>query len=319
MSARAQSARLDALMLEAGAALDVAKRSARKTEQRVREAGRAVGVVHEDLLEPARIGEPALVIPIAANRKLAPVDLVDVGGARKRPVPRRPHVSATYMPIRQTCPRSCAFRDNGCMAQSGYTGRPVRRLEALAEGLDAWELARLEARGIDRLCVRGVPQDGGRDGTRGRDLRLHVSGDVTVTAGARALAGAVLRWQRRGGGTAWTFTHAWASLSRDAWGSISVLASVEEPADAELARERGYTPAITVRRFPSESSFRLEGSDTRWIPCPAETRGRTCVECRLCLDREPHLFENGAGIAFAVHGPQGGRARRQLPVLEASS
>lgn len=315
MNARAQSARIDALMLEAGAALDVARRSARRAEHGVREAGRIVGVLHEDLVEPARVGEPVLVVPIAANRKLSPVDLIDVGGPRKRPVPRRPHVSATYLPVQQTCPRSCPFRGHGCMAQSGYTGRSVRRLEALAKGLDGWELARLEARAIDRLCVRGVPQDGGRDGTGSRDLRLHVSGDVTITAGARALAAAVRRWQRRGGGSAWTFTHAWKTIAREAWGPISVLASVEAPRDAELARARGYTPAITVRSFPSESRFRLRGSDTRWVPCPAETRERTCVECRLCLDRESHLFETGGGIAFAVHGPQGGAARRRLPVV----
>lgn len=257
-----------------------------------------------------------LVLPRSANRKLAPVDLVDVGMDRKRPVPRAPFCSATYIPIAQTCPDSCPFKSGGCFASSGYSGRPVRRMEANAEGLSAADIARAEAKGLDGLDRNGVEPDGGRDGKSPRDLRLHVSGDVTTPEGLDLLAGAVVRWQGRGGGSAWTFTHSWRTLPRARWRSISVLASVETPAQVEEARERGYTPALTIREFPDGAKpFKVPGAETSFIPCPAETKGATCVECRLCVDREPFLHEKNKGIAFAVHGVQSAQAKKRLPMF----
>lgn len=295
----------DELVMHALDEIDVGRRNARR-------AAEQMGVGVDEL---ATAEQPALVIPVAANRKLSPVDLVDVGMARRRPVPRRPFCSATYVPVQQTCPRTCPFRGNGCMAQSGYTGRAVRRIEALAEGMSSYEIGRQEALALDRLCRRGVPRDGGRDGESPRDLRLHISGDVTEDSSLRVLAAAVSRWKARGGGSAWTFTHAWERLERERWRPISVLASIERPEQSELAQARSYVPAITVRTFPSTKPFRVAGSRTMWIPCPAETKKRTCVECRLCLDHEDQLYERGHGIAFAVHGGQSKKAKRQLPTL----
>lgn len=257
-----------------------------------------------------------LVLPRSANRKLAPVDLVDVGMDRKRPVPRAPFCSATYIPIAQTCPDSCTFKSGGCFASSGYSGRPVRRMEANAAGLSAADIARAEAKGLDGLDRNGVEPDGGRDGKSPRDLRLHVSGDVTTPEGLDLLAGAVERWQSRGGGSAWSFTHSWRTLPRARWRSVSVLASVETPEQVGEARERGYTPALTIREFPDGAKpFKVPGAETAFIPCPAETKGTTCVSCRLCLDREPHLRATNRGIAFAVHGMQSTQAKRKLPMF----
>jgi hypothetical protein len=260
-----------------------------------------------------RVDSPALVIPIAANRKLGPVDMVDVGLPRKRPVPRRPYVASTYLPVAQSCPSSCTFRDNGCMAQSGYTGRAVRRLEVAAADMSHYEIEAAEARALDRLLPRGVPRDGGRDGRSPRDLRLHVSGDVGSVPGLRAIAAAVDRLKARGLGSAWTFTHAWRSLPREIWEPISVLASVEASADAELAWALGYAPAIVVPRFPGTRTFELGGF--RWTPCPAELRKATCATCRLCLDGVDRMHAERRGIAFAVHGPGAEDAKRRLPVI----
>jgi hypothetical protein len=272
---------------------------------------------------------PALAIPVAANRKLAPVEMQVAFRAdgrqfeRKRPVPQRPHCSSTYLPVKQTCPETCPFQGNGCMAEAGYTGRAVKRLEELAttavRGLSrldaATRLVKAEARAIDSMFARGVPKHGGRDGNGPVDMRLHVSGDVTTAAGLRYLRSAVERWQRRGGGTPWTFTHAWRRLHRALWGPISVLASVETPEEAEEAWRRGYTPAMTVREFPAPRAFHVEGSGITWIPCPAELRKATCVQCRLCLDRADWLHAQRKGIAFQLHGPERKKAARRLPVL----
>ncbi len=56
----------------------------------------------------------------------------------------------------------------------------------------------------------------------------------------------------------------------------------------------------------------FERDGVRWIPCPEQTRGKTCAECRLCWDTES-LRACGAGIAFAVHGAS---KKRVLNVIQ---
>lgn len=57
----------------------------------------------------------------------------------------------------------------------------------------------------------------------------------------------------------------------------------------------------------------------RIVPCPAEpvyAEGNpraTCVQCRLCLDRDPVALNTA--IAFEVHGPRSKKARRALARL----
>lgn len=308
----------DDLFAEAAKVLDAGRRGARRTHADVIAAAGTLGLSADDLVDDTLVDAiakrpvPALIITKSANRKLAPVALVDVGGDRPRPIPQGPYCDATYLPVRQTCPSSCPFRGHGCMAESGYTGRAVRRLESLAAGMSAREVARAEANEIDRLHRNGVPRDGGRDGKSPRDLRLHVSGDVATAGGLRDLVSVLESWKLRGGGSCWTFTHWWRELP-DRWGPISVLASIEDPADAELARARGYAPALTVRSFPSRKAFAAGG--TTWIPCPAETSDTTCIECRLCLEQTDRLRDTNRGIAFAAHGPGDGAAKRRLPVI----
>jgi hypothetical protein len=244
-------------------------------------------------------GGPARMQLASANRKLSPVDLVDVGGSRKRPIPRGPFCCSTYVSIEATCSSACPFKGAGCYVQAGFTGRAVRQLDELAVGSSSLDVSLAEVAVIDGAFRKGVPQDGARGG---RDLRLHDSGDASTVGGAIMLGEAAARWRARGGGSVWTYTHAWRDVDRSNWGpSVSVLASVEKPADIPRARAHGYAPAIVVERHKSAAAYELEG--TRVIPCPAETLGKTCVECRLCLDRD--LYGMSAGIAFAVHGTTG--------------
>jgi hypothetical protein len=255
----------------------------------------------------------------SSDRKLSPVAMVRVKSPkadfRRRPIPQGPHCSSTYVSISSTCPTSCVFKDNGCYVTSGFTASMSKKLDAEAADLDADEVIQNECATIDSafpgltLPRSGrIPQDGARGG---RDLRLHVGGDVGTQAGVKTLASAAHRWLARGGGTVWTYTHRWRKIPRSAWGEISVLASVEKPHEMREALARGYAPAITLREFPSDKAFELEM--VKVIPCPAETFGTTCVECRLCLDRD--LVRMKAAIGFAVHGFGKDRAARRLPVL----
>lgn len=239
------------------------------------------------------------------NSKLAPVRYEPKSGRSlfPRPVATGPFCSSTFAAIQASCPDSCRFKrdtdgtSHGCFADAGLTRGRGKKLDTAAAGMSALEVAKAEALAIRRMFRgRRIPQDGARGG---RDLRIHVGGDATTDACARELAGAADDWRARGGGAVWSYSHSWRDVKRSSWGSVSVLASIEDPADARRARARGYVAALVVERFPSERRFTLAGED--FIPCPAETRGRTCVECRLCFD-DDRLRRLGVGIAFALHG-----------------
>jgi len=216
-------------------------------------------------------------------------------------------VDATYASIRATCPASCALRDAGCYAQSGNVAMHVRRLDAAASGLTPIQAARYEAGAIDAAWGGGrVPE--------GQLLRLHVSGDARTTGAARVLGAAVARWIKRGGRAAWSYTHAWRTVPRSAWGPVSVLASMENTKDAAAATEQGYAPAVVVSAFP-DGARAWEADGVRWIPCPAQAGDRTCEECRLCV-RGDELRDRGMGIAFEAHGGQASSVKRRLAMVD---
>jgi hypothetical protein len=247
-------------------------------------------------------------VAAARNPKLAPV-IYEPTATRPRPAPAAPYVCSTMTSIAATCPGRCRFKGHGCYAQAGFLSFTARKLDDAAIGLSSEDVIREEVRLIDRAFHGGaIPQDGA---CGGRDLRLHVVGDVGNTAGAKMLGQSATRWRQRGGGRVWTYTHCWRFIPRSAWGpDISVMASVEKPAEIEQARRRGYASVIVVEAFPDGAkAFRLAGSTTRIVPCPAETReGMTCIRCRLCLDRD--LLTLGRAIGLRPHGP-GARAAAQ--------
>jgi len=241
---------------------------------------------------------PYSIQPVAANNKLNPIRVEIANNGRKRFVPCGPaYAASTYASIAATCPITCAFKDNGCYAQAGAGHLTMGRLDAIGRTMVPLDVTLAEADGLSRLWPKGVPQDGGAGG---RDLRLHVGGESSCEAGARALADAVAGLKSRGLGTPWTFTHRWAEIDRDAWGPIGVLASIDHADDAGAAMARGYAPAITVPEFDGRKLIDI-GGGAKAIPCPYEAGADlTCVTCRLCLDED--LLGRRRGIAFRAHG-----------------
>jgi hypothetical protein len=77
----------------------------------------------------------------------------------------------------------------------------------------------------------------------------------------------------------------------------------------------GYACAIIVAEHPSDKAYKLPGSETKWLPCPAQTRDVQCVKCKLCFNAD-RLFKDGYGIAFAVHGAGKNVAKRHLQVIQ---
>jgi hypothetical protein len=216
-------------------------------------------------------------------------------------------VDATYASIKATCPSSCPLRDEGCYAQTSYVGMINWRLDRRARGGSPLALARAEAKCIDDAYEGGaVPT--------GRAMRLHVSGDSRTMAGTAILDRAVGRWKARGGGACWSYTHAYRHVPKSFWRNVSTLASIESASEAEGARAQGYAPAIVVPYHPSDKAYTLPGSDTKFIPCPAQTRGVGCSDCKLCFNAD-RLYEGNFGIAFAVHGVRKEKAKRHLNVV----
>lgn len=247
----------------------------------------------------------------ASTQKLSHIYMDPVPGLRKfRPEPTKPYVCATYVSISATCPDTCVFKDNGCFAQNGFIRRITRPLDEQAKeaALTGLQVAKNEAVLMDRAfsgrwggpCQR-IPQDGRRGG---RDLRLHVGGDVSGSDAVVILADAARRWLRRGGGDVWTYTHRWREIPVDLWGPIRVWASTETVVEALEAQARGYRASMTIdHRYALQQRHAFRDRSTKAsvdvIPCPWETRKVPCNHCRLCL-REP--IPGNPVIGFVVHG-----------------
>jgi len=191
-----------------------------------------------------------------------------------------------------SCPSDCVFMNAGCYAERGPLGAFVlaplndHAKEIGATGLD---VAVAEAKAIDEMDV-----------VVGRPLRLHTVGDCASDEAALLVSAASERYEERGGGRVWTYTHAWKNVSRKSWGSVSVLASCETEGDVKAARKRGYAAALVVEQFKSKRRHKHGKTDI--LPCPSMTKkGVTCSDCKLCFD-DAGIRERNYAIGFAIHG-----------------
>lgn len=199
---------------------------------------------------------------------------------------------ATTYAAQTTCPSDCPLKNHGCYAEGGMVGMHTRRLNSNAGGLSIEELAQMEADEIDKLNVK-------------TPLRVHVVGDCKTDAAAKLVSGAMERFKKRSGQPAYTYTHAWRRVSRSSWGDASVLASCENAEQIKQAHSRGYAAAVVVDSFPSDKAYMLD--DVKVIPCPAQTKGKTCDACRLCMHSDKLLHSKNT-IAFSVHGSSSKKA-----------
>jgi hypothetical protein len=213
-------------------------------------------------------------------------------------------ISATYA-SQATCPGDCPFLDKGCYGETGMTGVHTSFLNK-SETTNTTTLARREAHAIDGLSGK-------------RPLRLHVVGDARTKRAAQILSRAADRYKAKEDEDVWTYTHAFRTVPRSAWGSISVLASCETAEDVKLARSRGYATAIVLEEHEWEGRYVHQMRDSKGrfagkvdvTPCPAQTRGVSCESCRLCFD-DSGLIKRATSIAFAIHGGAMRKIRKAL-------
>jgi hypothetical protein len=207
------------------------------------------------------INSPVAVVAISGNRKTGPCASTSVSQA--------------------TCPSTCQLRGAGCYAEDvGMQPWTTRRLNS-NPATNPYLIAQIEAAGIDGLKGN-------------RDLRVHVVGDCRTVASARLIGAAMVRYERRGGYLAWTYTHAWKTVPYSAWQGARVMASVHSGADVARARAQGYTATAYAvpERHPSRHAYTVDG--VRVIPCPAQwsdgihcyTHGSRSQSCDICKGPE---------------------------------
>ena len=220
-------------------------------------------------------------------------------------------VDGTYAAIARTCSDSCPLRaDKLCYARLSYVGMVNKRLEKQSRNRSPLDLARSEARCIDESYSGGRIPDG-------RMLRLHISGDSRTVKGSRIINRAVGRWLQRGSNLmAWSYTHSWNKVQRKEWSHVSILGSIESVDQVEKVRKQGYAPALVVSEFVNDKVFTLLGCETKFIPCPAQTKENvSCSSCRLCM-RADWLFKTNRAIAFAAHGVKRNELKKHLKVIQ---
>lgn len=216
---------------------------------------------------------------------------------------RKVGAASVTMTSQVTCPSSCPFLHSGCYAESGLQGIHTAKLNK-ARGT-ALQAAREEAIAIGTLSAT-------------RPLRLHVVGDCVGDTAARIVSRAAIAYKVRHGQPVWTYTHAWAVTERSAWGTVSVLASVETTEHADRAERLGYASALTVPSLPADGKAWREHGRT-FIPCPEQTgRAKDCTSCRLCFS-DSALRLRSATIVFGAHGAGARKVATKCQTLNGST
>jgi hypothetical protein len=148
-----------------------------------------------------------------------------------------------------------------------------------------------------------------------RDARIHVVGDCQTEKAANIVGGAMVRFEKRTGRQAYTYTHAWAAVPYSAWMGARVLASCETEEDIEYATETMGYPAAEYTYLEHQSRKVHKRGKVTVLPCPNNfNKAVTCAKCMKCADIGL-LKERGWVIGLHGHG-----AMRQLrKALESAS
>lgn len=231
-----------------------------------------------------------------------------IEGSNNKKLSGETKLDCTYVSL-STCSSNCPFKNNGCYAELSFTAIHVNKLNQEAKNLPLVQIARQEAYAIDH-CYNGgsIPNN--------TDLRLRVSGDCRTITGTKLINNACGRWKDRGGRNIFSYTHCWDIILREQWNNVSMLASIDSIDQVEFAKQNGYAPALVVSEHKDTKAYYINGSDVKWVPCPAQTKENiSCSTCRLCMKAD-WIFENNMGITFKAHGIKKNSIKKRLKVLE---
>lgn len=200
-------------------------------------------------------------------------------------------------PVGLSCPPSCPLLGHGCYAERGE--RRGRNTMAHRENMSvtAEDFARLSARMLEKRRFTRLCQSGGwcRDGRP--DMQW-----------IRAIADGVAAQGY------WSYTHSYDRSIAELHGTISILASVHTPADADAAFSAGFRRlaivlpttayrAVTGQLVGLRDGHRLDWHGVKALPCRHQIQAArirhkrrykppiTCSTCRYCVNpRQGHVI-----------------------------
>lgn len=215
-------------------------------------------------------------------------------------------VGTSALATEPTCPNHCPWKKKGCSARAN--SHKQHALEAAAHGWTADQIMREEDRLIRETLPPGMEEYPGL-----WDFRGHEAGDFINAEHARLLAGTTEWMLGLGVRAVWFYTRRWMEIAREDFGEIQILASVVNANEMNEAHALGFRPAILRPFFPGRRLFKVNGSDLRLLPCPAEVGTATCSTCRRCFDPE---LPDDIAISFAPHGRDRGYVRGALDLMD---
>jgi len=188
----------------------------------------------------------------------------------------------------RTCPTSCALKDNGCYASSGY----YTRLN--------WLKVTDGSRGSNwsNLCadIKSLNNE--------QIWRMNVSGDLphndqVIDADKMALLIDANK-EKRG----FTYTHHdmsiannRATIKRANKKGFIVNLSSDNVKDADRLKALNIAPIVTIVPAHITSNFTSEGGN-KVVICPAAIKDHiTCLDCKMCAVKDRQTI-----IAFPAHG-----------------
>jgi hypothetical protein len=218
--------------------------------------------------------------------------------------PRSRNAKTGAMPVvtasRDTCPRHCPLREEGCYALRG----PITwHWTALDEGRTGHDLATLLRRlrtlppgTLWRYGQAGdLPGDGRRIDADALEAIVHAQRGRRGYAYTHYLASppgrALERWLRTGDAR-----HNSEAIARANAAGFAVNLSAEGLRHADRLARLEIAPVVVVLPEIPERSVRTRGG-RRVVPCPHFCRGAVCRECGLCARRRADEI-----VAFPAHG-----------------
>lgn len=201
------------------------------------------------------------------------------------------HATVTYR-SQETCPDECPLYGKGCYAKGRIFAIPERHGVVDETGYDAV---------LD--LARTMPQGG--------IFRANVSGDVlksdgTLDQGYVDSLSYVAK--KRQDTNVFSYTHAWRrpDVTPDMAPGVTFNASTESAEGIEEAVAAGW-PTVVTDPGGAQTLIGQTIAGRKVVQCPAQTKGLTCEQCRLCARPE-----RKSTVAFVVHGSGKNIAAKQV-------
>ena len=189
-----------------------------------------------------------------------------------------------------TCPDSCIFKNNGCYASQGYYTR--MNWDKVTAGIRGGSFKELLNK------IKALPAS--------TLWRAHIAGDIPANERGEVSEVYINKVSEANKGRrGYTYTHHDLNIKNNSKlfkkannKNFIINVSCESEQQADTAVNVHKLPAVMVVKSTEQRKAWTTAGGNRVIICPAQSAGRSCVDCRLCADRpSPRLI-----IAFLAHG-----------------